>query len=147
MIFRSSIHCQPQNQPNKSRQSGDDKCPAPSIGKSEPWHHYRTNVGVLVAAVMVPRLTLTYGWRWTFIVTGLTGFIWLILWLAMYRRPEEHPRLSAAELKYIRSDPPESEAKVPWRRLLPFKQTWAFAIGKFMTDPIWWIYLFWLPDF
>jgi ACS family hexuronate transporter-like MFS transporter len=106
-----------------------------------------TNVGVLVAAVTVPWLTLTYGWRWTFVITGLTGFVWLILWLALYRRPEEHPRLSAAELKYIRSDPAELQTKVPWRRLLPYKQTWAFAIGKFMTDPIWWIYLFWLPDF
>ena len=105
-----------------------------------------TNVGVLVAAVTVPWLTLNYGWRWTFVVTGLTGFVWLALWLAFYRRPEEHPRLSRAELEYIRSDPADSPAKVPWRRLLPYRQTWAFAIGKFMTDPIWWIYLFWLPD-
>lgn len=106
-----------------------------------------TNVGVLVAAVSVPFLTLRFGWRWTFIVTGLTGFVWIALWLAMYRRPEEHPRLSARELDYIRSDAPTSEAHIPWRRLLPYRQTWAFAIGKFMTDPIWWIYLFWLPDF
>ena len=106
-----------------------------------------TNVGVLVAAVSVPWLTLTYGWRWTFVVTGLTGFVWLVLWLAFYRRPEEHKSLSAAELNYIRSDPAEPTVKIPWRRLLPYRQTWAFAIGKFMTDPIWWIYLFWLPDF
>jgi len=106
-----------------------------------------TNVGVLVAAVVVPLLTLRFGWRWTFIVTGLTGFVWIALWLAFYRRPEEHPRLSARELDYIRSDPQTSEAPIPWRRLLPYRQTWAFAIGKFMTDPIWWIYLFWLPDF
>jgi MFS transporter, ACS family, aldohexuronate transporter len=106
-----------------------------------------TNVGVLVAAVTVPWLTLTYGWRWTFVVTGLTGFVWLLLWLWLYRRPEEHTRLSRAEMNYIRSDPAEALTKVPWRRLLPYRQTWAFAIGKFMTDPIWWIYLFWLPDF
>ncbi|HXT61668.1 MAG TPA: MFS transporter [Pyrinomonadaceae bacterium] len=106
-----------------------------------------TNVGVLVAAVTVPWLTLTYGWRWTFVVTGLTGFAWLILWLALYRRPEEHKMLSRAEMNYIRSDPAEPMTKVPWRSLLPYRQTWAFAIGKFMTDPIWWIYLFWLPDF
>ena len=106
-----------------------------------------TNVGVLIAAVTVPWLTLTYGWRWTFVITGLTGFVWLILWLAFYRRPEEHPRLSSTERDYIRSDPPEPQVNVPWRRLLPYRQTWAFAIGKFMTDPIWWIYLFWLPDF
>jgi MFS transporter, ACS family, aldohexuronate transporter len=106
-----------------------------------------TNVGVLVAAVTVPWLTLTYGWRWTFVVTGLTGFVWLFFWLSFYRRPEEHRRLSRAEMDYIRSDPAEAVTKVPWRRLLPYRQTWAFAIGKFMTDPIWWIYLFWLPDF
>jgi len=106
-----------------------------------------TNVGVLVAAVTVPWLTLTYGWRWTFVVTGLTGFVWLILWLALYRRPEEHRLLSRAEMDYIRSDPAELGTKIPWRSLLPYRQTWAFAIGKFMTDPIWWIYLFWLPDF
>lgn len=106
-----------------------------------------TNVGVLVAALSVPWLTLNFGWRWTFIVTGLTGFIWIALWLALYRPPEEHQRLSARELRYIRSDPQESEARVPWRRLFPYRQTWAFAVGKFMTDPIWWIYLFWLPDF
>jgi ACS family hexuronate transporter-like MFS transporter len=106
-----------------------------------------TNVGVLVAAVSVPWLTLNFGWRWTFIVTGLTGFVWIALWLAVYRPPEEHPGLSERELGYIRSDPKESDARVPWRRLFPYRQTWAFAIGKFMTDPIWWIYLFWLPDF
>jgi len=104
-------------------------------------------VGVLVAAVTVPWLTISYGWKWTFIVTGLTGFVWLTLWLSFYRRPEEHPRLSARELSYIRSDPPEVKSRVPWKRLLPYRQTWAFAMGKFMTDPIWWIYLFWLPDF
>jgi MFS transporter, ACS family, hexuronate transporter len=106
-----------------------------------------TNVGVLVAAVSVPWLTFNYGWRWTFVITGLTGFAWLALWLAFYRPPEEHASLTPAELSYIRSDAVESEAPVPWRAVLPYRQTWAFAIGKFMTDPIWWIYLFWLPDF
>lgn len=106
-----------------------------------------TNVGVIVAALTVPWIALRFGWRWTFILTGAVGFIWLLFWLALYRRPEEHPRLSKAELAYIRSDPPEATTKVPWARLLPHRQTWAFAIGKFMTDPIWWFYLFWLPDF
>ena len=106
-----------------------------------------TNVGILVAAAIVPPITLNYGWRWAFIVTGLVGFVWLVLWLALYRRPEEHPRLSKAELAYIQSDPAEPTTRIPWKRLLPHRQTWAFAIGKFMTDPIWWIYLFWLPDF
>lgn len=106
-----------------------------------------TNVGILVAAAIVPPITLNWGWRWAFIVTGLVGFVWLAFWLMFYRRPEDHPRLSKAELAYIQSDPPEPTTRIPWKRLLPHKQTWAFAIGKFMTDPIWWIYLFWLPDF
>lgn len=106
-----------------------------------------TNVGILFAAAIVPPIALNFGWQWTFIVTGLVGFIWLAFWLALYRRPEEHPRLSAAELAHIQSDPPDSEARIPWRSLLRHRQTWAFALGKFLTDPIWWIYLFWLPDF
>lgn len=106
-----------------------------------------TNVGILVAAAIVPPITLAYGWRWTFVVTGLVGFGWLFFWLLLYRRPEEHPRLSKAELAYIRTDPLEADTHIPWKRLLPHRQTWAFAIGKFMTDPVWWIYLFWLPDF
>lgn len=106
-----------------------------------------TNVGVLVAAATVPYITLKLGWEWAFILTGLVGFAWLIAWLALYRKPEEHPRLDGEELKLIQSDPPDSEAKVPWMRLFPHRQAWAFAVGKFMTDPIWWVYLFWLPDF
>lgn len=106
-----------------------------------------TNVGILVAAAIVPPLTLAYGWRWTFVVTGLVGFVCLVFWLWLYRRPQEHPRLSKAELAHIQSDPSEPDTRIPWKRLLPHRQTWAFAIGKFMTDPIWWIYLFWLPDF
>jgi ACS family hexuronate transporter-like MFS transporter len=106
-----------------------------------------TNVGILFAAAIVPPITLTYGWRAAFIVTGLVGFFWLALWLLFYRHPEEHPRLSAAELAYIRADAEEKTQQIPWARLLPHRQTWAFSIGKFMTDPIWWIYLFWLPDF
>ena len=106
-----------------------------------------TNVGILFAAAIVPPITANYGWRWAFIVTGLIGFVWLACWLWLYRRPEEHPQLSKSELAYIQSDPSESVTPIPWSRLLHHKQTWAFSIGKFMTDPIWWIYLFWLPDF
>ena len=106
-----------------------------------------TNVGILVAAAIVPPITLYFGWKWAFIVTGLVGFAWLIFWIAIYRRPEEHTRLSQEELKHIKSDPPDTEVHIPWSQLLTHRQTWAFAVGKFMTDPIWWIYLFWLPDF
>ena len=106
-----------------------------------------TNVGALITPILVSWITAMWGWRATFIATGAIGFVWVIAWLALYRRPEEHPSLSQSELDYIRSDPPDPEVKVPWARLLPHRQTWAFAIGKFMTDPIWWVYLFWLPDF
>jgi ACS family hexuronate transporter-like MFS transporter len=106
-----------------------------------------TNVGVLLAALIVPPVTLAFGWRWSFVVTGLIGFVWLALWLALYRPPEEHKRISPAELAYIRCDAPDAAGRVAWMRLLPHRQTWAFAIGKFLTDPIWWVYLFWLPDF
>jgi ACS family hexuronate transporter-like MFS transporter len=75
------------------------------------------------------------------------GFIWLGFWLVIYQKPEKHPRVSKAELAYIQCDPPEPTYKVPWKKLFPHRQTWAFAIGKFLTDPIWWVYLFWLPDF
>ncbi len=106
-----------------------------------------SNVGAIIAPLTVPWIAYHYGWRWAFIITGAVGFIWLAFWLALYRKPEEHPRLSRAELAYIQSDPPEPAVKVPWARLLPHRQTWAFAAGKFFTDPIWWFFLFWLPKF
>ena len=106
-----------------------------------------SNVGAVVAPLLVPWIALTYGWRWAFIATGSLGFVWLVFWLALYHRPEEHPHLSPAERAWIRSDPAESTVKIAWSRLLPLKQTWAFALGKFLTDPVWWFYLSWLPKF
>jgi ACS family hexuronate transporter-like MFS transporter len=106
-----------------------------------------SNVGAIVGPLAVPFIAVRFGWQWAFIITGVLGFIWLALWLAIYRRPEEHPKLSRAELEYIQSDPSEPTTKIKWSRLIPHRQTWAFAIGKFMTDPIWWVYLFWLPAF
>ena len=106
-----------------------------------------TNVGALLAPLAVPWILVHWGWQWAFIGTGIIGFIWVGWWLAVYRHPEDHPRLKPAELAYIRSDPVDPPAKIAWGRLLTHRQTWAFAVGKFMTDPIWWLYLFWLPDF
>ena len=106
-----------------------------------------TNVGALATPLFVPIITIAWGWQWAFILTGAIGFVWVVFWLLLYKKPEEHPRLSKAELAYIQSDPPDPTGKTPWARLLPHRQTWAFAIGKFLTDPIWWVYLFWLPDF
>jgi ACS family hexuronate transporter-like MFS transporter len=106
-----------------------------------------SNVGAIVAPLTVPWIAISYGWRWAFVITGALGFVWVVVWLVVYRKPEEHPRLSQAELAYIRSDPAEPVVKIPWARLLPHRQTWAFAAGKFCTDPIWWFFLFWLPKF
>lgn len=106
-----------------------------------------TNVGALLTPLAVPWITLHYGWYWAFVATGLIGFLWLALWWPMYRSPEKHPRVSPAELAHIQSDPADPPGKVPLRDILPHRQTWAFAIAKFMTDPIWWLYLFWVPDF
>ena len=106
-----------------------------------------SNVGAIVAPLTVPWIAINYGWRWAFIVTGALGFVWLVFWITLYRKPEEHPRVSRAELAYIQSDPAEPVVKIPWARLLPHRQTWAFAAGKFCTDPIWWFFLFWLPKF
>lgn len=105
------------------------------------------NVGAILAPLMVPWLTINYGWGMAFIVTGGLGFIWLGFWLVVYRPPAEHPRVSKSELDYIMSDPIDPPLKVRWVTLLKHKQTWAFAIAKFMTDPIWWFYLYWLPKF
>ncbi len=106
-----------------------------------------SNVGAIVAPLAVPFIAVNYGWQLAFIITGSLGFIWLVFWLMIYRRPEEHPKVGTAELAHIQSDPPEPMTKIPWGRLVPLRQTWAFAVGKFLTDPIWWVYLFWLPKF
>lgn len=106
-----------------------------------------TNVGALVTPLVVPWITLHWGWQSAFILTGALGFAWGLWWWIAYREPERHPRLKPSELAYIRSDPPDPVVKIPWRKLLPHRQTWTFVLGKFMTDPIWWLYLFWIPDF
>src|SRR5690606_12577486 len=107
-----------------------------------------SNVGAVVAPLLVPWLFISYGWQWAFIVTGGIGLLWLIGWLAVYRPPEEHPKLSKEELAYIRSDPPEPKApKIPWLTLLRYRQTWAFIVAKFFTDSVWRWYLYLLPLF
>jgi ACS family hexuronate transporter-like MFS transporter len=106
-----------------------------------------TNIGAALAPLVLLRIADAWGWRSAFIATGLLSFVPAIFWIRMYRRPQEHPRLSAAELNYIQSDPQPPAAKVRWSRLLAHRQTWAFVIGKFLTDPIWWFFLFWLPKY
>jgi ACS family hexuronate transporter-like MFS transporter len=107
-----------------------------------------TNIGAIITPLIVPWLTIRYGWRMSFIATGALGFVWIAAWLAFYRRPEDSKLVSPAELRYIRNDPTEiAAANVPWRVLVTHRQTWAVGLGKFFTDPIWWVYLFWMPDF
>ncbi len=110
-----------------------------------------SNIGAVAAPLLVPWIALTYGWRWAFLGTGALGFLWLIFWLAFYRKPADHPRLSPQERAYIEAEvegePAEGTAKIPWIRFLGRRQTWAFALGKFLTDPVWWFYLSWLPKF
>src|SRR5258708_3963791 len=107
-----------------------------------------TNVGAIVTPVLIPWIVLAWGWRAAFVLTGALGFLWVVVWHTLYRRPDENPRLSPAEMAFIRSDPPDPPGRsVAWGRLLGYRQTWAFALGKFLTDPFWWFYLFWVPDF
>jgi MFS transporter, ACS family, hexuronate transporter len=106
-----------------------------------------TNIGPVIAPLLVPWLAVTYGWQSAFIATGALGFVWLIFWLLLYHKPEAHPRISAAELAYIQSDPADPAGTIAWSRLFPCRETWAFALGKFLTDPVWWFYLFWLPKY
>lgn len=106
-----------------------------------------SNVGAIIAPLVVPWLALTYGWQEAFILTGLVGLVWVALWWYLYEVPERNTRVSAEELAYIRSDPPDPAQKISWLKLAAHRQTWAFAIAKFMTDPIWWFYLYWVPKF
>jgi len=106
-----------------------------------------TNIGALVTPLIVPWIVTHWHWQMAFFATGVLGFFWAGWWLIVYRPVEEHPRVSATELAYIRSDPADPVVRIPWLTLLPHRQTWAFALGKFLTDPIWWLYLYWVPDF
>ncbi len=113
------------------------------------------NVGAIIAPLTVPFIAEEWGWKWAFILTGSIGFFWLIFWFWLYEIPAKQKRLGKAEYDYIHSDADEAKendteadkGKVSWGRLLAFKQTWAFVLGKFLTDPVWWFYLFWLPAF
>jgi ACS family hexuronate transporter-like MFS transporter len=106
-----------------------------------------TSVGAMVTPLIVPWIAGHLGWRWAFVVTGALGFAWLVLWLRLYGKPEEHRRCTRDELALIQSDPIATPGKIKWARLLPHRQTWVVASAKFLTDPVWWFYLFWIPDY
>ena len=122
-----------------------------------------SNVGAILAPLTVPFIASQWGWQWAFIITGSFGLIWLLFWFLLYQIPSKHKKLSKKEYDYIHSDLDEVETtplttpdltaniepekRVPWIKLLKYNQTWAFVLGKFLTDPVWWFYLFWLPAF
>ncbi len=108
-----------------------------------------TNVGAIAAPALVPWIAYTYGWQMAFVLAGVAGFLWLLVWIPFYDRPEKSKRLSMAEKLYIESDKDEvnEKQKVSWLRLLRYRQTWSFIVAKFMTDPVWWFFLIWLPDY
>jgi ACS family hexuronate transporter-like MFS transporter len=116
------------------------------------------NVGAILAPLSVPLIAAAWGWQAAFLIIGGFGFVWMAVWMQMYEKPEQQKRLSAQELAYIRSDEvtpvettesasAEAARKVSWFKLLTYRQTWAFAFGKFMTDGVWWFFLFWLPSY
>ena len=107
-----------------------------------------SNLGAMIAPLLVPFVALRLGWRAVFLVTGSLDFLWIAIWLLYFRKPSEHKSVSAAELAYIQSDAaPEPPAKTPYSKIIRQRAAWAFICGKFMTDPVWWFYLFWLPGF
>lgn len=112
-----------------------------------------TNVGAIIAPLIVPFLAIKYGWRMTFLLIGAAGLVWLVFWFWLYETPDKQRRLGKAEYDHIHSDEDEkpiaegNKGQVSWKKSLRFRPTWAYAIGKMMTDGIWWFYLFWLPDF
>jgi ACS family hexuronate transporter-like MFS transporter len=113
-----------------------------------------TNTGAILAPLTVPWIYTNWGWEAAFLIVGAIGFVWLAFWLFLYEKPENQKRLSSAELAYINSDEdiahasvPGTNEKVKWFQLLGYRQTWAFAFGKFMTDGVWWFFLFWLPAY
>ncbi len=108
-----------------------------------------TNVGPIVAPILVPWIAFTYGWQMTFVIAGVAGLLWLLLWIPFYNKPDNSKLLKDPERQYILSDRDEVqvEMKVSWLTLLRHRQTWSFIVAKFMTDPVWWFFLIWLPDY
>ncbi len=105
------------------------------------------NIGAIITPLLVPFLVLMFDWRVAFYLTGILGVLWVIAWWVIYRHPSEHPRVTPAELAWIRQDPADPVVPIKWGRLLTVRETWAYALGKFLIDPIWWFFLFWLPGY
>lgn len=116
------------------------------------------NVGAIIAPLLIPFVYAHFGWHAAFLVTGAFSMSWIVLWFFTYRKPSEHPRLQQAEFNHIHAEQIQTasaeqlkaaskQGQVPWLRLVGIRQTWAFALAKLLTDPIWWFYLFWLPGY
>ena len=105
------------------------------------------NIGAVITPLLVPVIVLAFDWRAAFYITGVFGILWVIMWWLVYRRPDQHPRVSAQELAWITQDPADPVTTISWGRLISVKETWAYALGKFCIDPIWWFFLFWLPGY
>ncbi|MBO9624690.1 MAG: MFS transporter [Sphingomonas sp.] len=106
-----------------------------------------SNIGAIVTPLVVPLMVIAWGWRSAFVITGAVSFVWLIAWWFMYRDPREHPKVSQTELEWIEQDPADPVVPLGYGAVLTRKETWAFALGKFFIDPIWWFFLFWLPGY
>jgi ACS family hexuronate transporter-like MFS transporter len=105
------------------------------------------NVGAIITPLLVPLLVLWFGWRAAFFITGLFGVVWLVAWSKFYRHPEQNPKVTAGELAWIRQDPADTPVTIGWGQLLLLRETWCYALGRFLIDPVWWFYLFWLPGY
>jgi MFS transporter, ACS family, hexuronate transporter len=106
-----------------------------------------SNIGTIIALITVPFILSRMHWGATFFVTGILGFTWVAIWFLCYKNPEQHPRVSPAELALIHSDPPDPPVRIPWLSLLGHRQTWAYTSAMFLVSPVWWFYIFWLPKF
>lgn len=107
-----------------------------------------SNLGAILSPLLIPFIAITLGWQWAFIIAGALGFVWLIFWTTTYRKPESNPGLSEAERAYILQDEKEPDTqKLPWKSIISFKQTWGICLSRFLTDPIWWFFLYWLPKY
>ena len=106
-----------------------------------------SNIGAIITPLVAPAIMLVWGWQAAFVITGVIGLLWLVAWWAVYKSPQDDARVNAAELAHIEQDPADTEKKVGWLVVLSKRETWAYAMGKFLIDPVWWMLLFWLPDF
>ncbi len=111
------------------------------------WFNAGSNLGAILTPLIVPFVLLAFGWQWAFVATGMLSVLWLLIWIPFYSTPAQSKFVSKSELAYIESDPFVPAQQLPWLRVLFKKETWAYALGKLLTDPVWFFYSFWLPSY